>query len=104
MFRLRSFEQGVKPMASPALLEQTTAPVAPHEDVKVIPLRAVSRITIGRFIARMLPMIGIGAVLAASVYFKPSGGISIGALGLEIFFAVLAVAAWAPKHHHSNTR
>jgi hypothetical protein len=104
MFRLRSFEQGDKPMASPALLEETTAPAAPHDDVKVVSPRPAPRITGGSFVVRMLPMIGIGGILAASVYFKPSGGISVGALCLEIVFAVLAVAAWAPKHHHSNTR
>jgi hypothetical protein len=85
------------PIITPSPQEQEQLSFRP--EMHQVPIKInVPNVTTKDFAVRALPMVGIGAILAGSVYFPPSlaGGIVI--IGAEVALGAIAVAAWFPRH------
>lgn len=84
------------PISPPSKEQFTLRPSEAAKDNKPIQVN-VPQVTISAWILRSLPMFGIGAILATSIYFPPDLTRGLVMIGGEVAFTALAIYLWLPK-------
>ena len=78
--------------------QQEQLTLSTHENM--VPIRVgVPHFSTRTLLVRSLPMVGLGCVLAASVYSPPSIAGGIAMIVIEVALGALAIAVWFPRKH-----
>lgn len=94
MFHGQNVGKGETPMASPVI---DRVPHVERQSVQMS-MKVPPTLSSAQLFFRAVPMVGVGGLLAGSIYLQPNLVTGVAIIGAEVALGALAIAVWFPKH------